>query len=215
MKKIISKTGATLILSILLMSCGGNPTPSETATSSETTKVDVCKCLSEPGDSEWMKKNNNACREAISKEIGVENWENVNMAQNPEISAKFDALAERCIGKKETGIKSIDENNKLVPNIGTSSGYIYESINPQAQLYTTLAFDGLVFRTTAYAMNGKTNSEDFTKMIDMSGSWTAVDSKNAKGVIANSNVPVSWVFSSDYSTLKNNKGVVFKRVKVK
>ena len=63
-------------------------------------------------------------------------------------------------------------------------------------------------------MNGKTNSEDFTKIIDISGKWSAVDSQNAEGVIDGNNVSVSWVFSDDYSILTNNKGVVFNRVKV-
>jgi hypothetical protein len=26
----------------------------------------------------------------------VDNWEEVNMSENPEVSAKFDALASRC-----------------------------------------------------------------------------------------------------------------------
>ena len=63
-------------------------------------------------------------------------------------------------------------------------------------------------------MNGKTNSEDFTKMLDLSGSWTAVDANKAKGVIELNNKEVSWIFSENYSTLTNNKGVIYKRVKV-
>ena len=58
--------------------------------------VDVCKCLTEPGNSEYMKENENACRDAISKELGVENWEKINMSQNPDVSLKFDALSKRC-----------------------------------------------------------------------------------------------------------------------
>ena len=45
-----------------------------------------------------MQENNDSCRDAISKEIGVKNWEKVNMSlsENSGTSAKFDALAIRC-----------------------------------------------------------------------------------------------------------------------
>ena len=64
-------------------------------------------------------------------------------------------------------------------------------------------------------MNGKTNSEDFSKIINLSGSWIALDKENAKGVISANNVSVNWIFSNDYLSLTNNKGVVFKRIKVR
>jgi hypothetical protein len=64
-------------------------------------------------------------------------------------------------------------------------------------------------------MNGKTNSEDFTKVIDLSGKWNAIDNINAEGVYEQNNVYISWKFNEDYSNLTNNKGVVFQRVKVK
>ena len=83
MKKVMTIFGAILFASIMLTSCGGG-------------SVDVCKCLTEPGNSEYMQENEDACRDAISKEIGVDNWEKVNMSQNPDVSAKFDALARRC-----------------------------------------------------------------------------------------------------------------------
>lgn len=206
--------GAILFASFILTSCGGNSSKEQAATNEENT-VDVCRCLTEPGNSEWSKKNIDACRDAISKEMGVENWEKINMSKNQDVSAKFDALAERCTGSKNSGIEVIDQNNNLIPNIGTSSGYIWESINTDAQVYTTLAFDGLIFRTSAYSMNGKTNSEDYSKIIDLSGAWNAVDDKNAKGVISANDLSVNWGFSDDFSFLTNNKGVVFKRIKVK
>ncbi len=77
--------GAILFASLIFTSCGGS-----------SNNVDVCRCLFEPGDSNYMQENNDACRDAISKEIGVDNWEKVNMSENPDVSAKFDALASRC-----------------------------------------------------------------------------------------------------------------------
>ena len=61
--------------------------------------IDICKCLTEPGNSKFILENNDTCRDAISSEIGVDNWEKVNMslAVNAEISARFDALANRCM----------------------------------------------------------------------------------------------------------------------
>ena len=214
MKELKEMFGIIIFTCFILTSCGGNSTPNIAKTTQEN-NVDVCRCLTEPGNTEWNIKNSDACRYAISKEIGVDNWEKINMSQNPDISRKFDALAERCTGSNNSGIEVIDQNNNLIPNIGTSSGYIWESINTDAQIYTTLAFDGLIFRTSAYSMNGKTNSEDFSKIIDLSGTWNAVDDKNAKGIISTNNVAVNWVFSEDFSFLTNNKGVVFKRIKVK
>ena len=58
--------------------------------------IDVCRCLTEPGNSKYMQENGDACRDAISKEIGVDNWEKVNFSKNAELSARFDALVTKC-----------------------------------------------------------------------------------------------------------------------
>jgi|TARA_B110000967_G_C18759610_1_gene497102 hypothetical protein len=73
--------------------------PSSIVLSDKSDNIDLCKCLTEPGNSKYMQENNDACRDAISSEIGVDNWEKVNMSLsvNAEISAKFDALANRCM----------------------------------------------------------------------------------------------------------------------
>ena len=182
-----------------------------------TAAVDICRCLTEPGNSQWTTDNKDACNAIISKELGVANWEKVNFSKDPDLNRKWDQLIQSCTGtsKVETGVEAVDKNNELIPEIGSSYGYIWESLNYEAQLYTTIAFDGLAFRSTAFAMNGETDSGNFTKIIDISGSWTAIDSQSAEGLIKGNNVRVSWSFSSDYRSLTNNKGVVFKRVKVK
>ncbi len=179
--------------------------------------VDLCKCLTEPGNSEWALEHKDACRDAISKELGVDNYEKVNFSKDPELNRKWDQLVQKCTGSNEvkTGVEEIDRNSELVKEIGTAYGYIWESINIPEQLYTTLAFDGLVFRTTLYSMNGNSNSEDFTKVIDLSGKWKGIDKSSAEGVYSENNVSVSWEFSEDYSSLTNGKGVVFQRIKVK
>ena len=216
MKTVMTIFGAITIASILMTGCSSKESKNNSETNKENT-VDVCRCLTEPGNSEWSTTNKVACRDAISKEIGVENWEKVNFSENPDLNKKFDELTKKCTGSDEveTGIEEIDKNNVLVKEIGTSYGYVWESINNKAQIYTTLAFDGLLFRTTAYTMDGKTNSADFTKLIELSGKWKAINQNNAEGIIEQNNLPVSWTFSGDYSSLKNNKGVTFNRVKVK
>ncbi len=59
-----------------------------------TASVDVCRCLSEPGNTEWNKKNKYVCRDAISNRLGVENWEKVSL--DPKVSKGFDRLAKEC-----------------------------------------------------------------------------------------------------------------------
>ena len=59
--------------------------------------IDVCRCLTEPGNSKYMQENGDACRDAISKEIGVDNWEKVNFSKSAELSARFDALERKCL----------------------------------------------------------------------------------------------------------------------
>ena len=240
MKKTPINQLFTLLLLFILMGCGSGSvsseatSPVETSTSIQTEKadesttpkseteqasgpIDLCRCLTEPGNSQWAVDNRDICNTAISKELGVANWEKVNFSKEPDLNKKWDALVEMCTGSAnvKTGVKVVDKNNELVHEIGTSYGYIWESVNEAAQIYNILAFDGLVFRSTAYAMNGQTDSENFTKVIDISGNWTAVDAQSAEGVIKVNNVKVGWSFRSDYSSLTNNKGVVFQRVKVK
>ena len=85
MKKVVTVLTAMVFSFFLFCSCN-----------STSKSVDVCKCLSSPGDSDFMKENGEACRDAISKEIGVDNWEKVNFSQNKELSKKFDELANKC-----------------------------------------------------------------------------------------------------------------------
>lgn len=215
-----------LLPSILLImsSCGGG---AEDQPNEGSTNVDVCKCLTMPGNSAFIQENADACRDAISAELGVDNWEQVNMSENPEISDKFDQLAARCTG---TGNNSTDEGmeqaapqnesenaaqGSLFNEIGTANGYVWELIDQSSQIYVTLAFDKGVFRNDAYNMNGQTNSENFIPMINFEGTWNEVNSQKAEGTITSNGVDVSWSFSSDFKTCTNNKGAVYTRVKVK
>lgn len=61
-----------------------------------SSNLDICRCLFDAGDSSYMKQNGKACDRLISNKIGVSDWTIVNFRQNPEISARFDALANQC-----------------------------------------------------------------------------------------------------------------------
>jgi len=182
----------------------------------QSLNIDVCKCLTERTDSKWSIQNKDECRDLISKEIGVENWEKINFSKNPELNKKWEVLTEKCTGSKnyKTGIKEIDDKNEILSKIGTSKGFIWEYIDVQNQVYTNIAFDGLIFRQSAYSMNGKTNSDEFVKLIDISGTWKVINSNKIEGIISSINKKVSWVFNNNFSSLTNNKGVVFNKIKV-
>jgi hypothetical protein len=77
MKKVL----LVCAIGAFLYSCGG---------------PDVCKCLNEPGDSEFMKENADACDEAISDEIGVDDWQSVNFGSDKEAADKFDEMVQNC-----------------------------------------------------------------------------------------------------------------------
>jgi len=206
-----------LPITLFLASCGSDSNPSKKSVDQNIQNaIDICRCLTEPGNSEWLNENNITCRDAISHEIGVDNWEKVNFSKNPKLNRKWDELIESCTGNKnvKTGIEDVDKNSQLVREIGTSYGYIWEMINIDAQIYSTLAFDGLIFRQSIYKMNGKIDSGDFTKITDISGKWKAINNKKVEGFIEQTNVAVSWEFNENYSQLTNNKAVVFKRISV-
>jgi hypothetical protein len=104
--------------------------------------VDVCRCLTEPGNSDWSITNIDACRVAISKEIGVHNWVKVNFSQNPNLNGKFDELSKKCTITTvlKTRIEGIDKNTYLVKEIDTSYGYIWDRLNNENQILYYIGF---------------------------------------------------------------------------
>ncbi len=63
-------------------------------------EVDICRCLTEPQNSEYNIKNKTACYEAIDKELGVVHWSSINFRQNKAVSQRWDDLVYKCTGKK-------------------------------------------------------------------------------------------------------------------
>ncbi|MFM7217481.1 MAG: hypothetical protein ACKO1U_05635 [Bacteroidota bacterium] len=222
---ISSRITIALIWALVLVSCNSATTTTfddssaSNLSATPAVAVDVCRCLTDPGNSDYLKENERACRDAISREIGVENWEAVNMSQNPEISARFDQLAQRCMGEtspndQASNAAGVAATSDDLEEITTDYGYIYESVDRAADLYSTLAFDGSTFRNAVYTMNGETESQNFKKAIELRGIWGMTGDHAATGNIQAGNVNVSWTFSDDYSSLVNNKGVKYERVKV-
>lgn len=216
MKNFFYILSIALFASFFISSCTESPSNKKEENIEKPTDIDLCRCLTEPGNSSWSSENKVACRDAISKEIGVENWEKVNFSQKPKLNKKWEQLIQKCSGisQLQSNVVEPEKLSDVLNEIGTSYGYIWESINSDAQIYSTLSFDDLNFRTTAYAMNNETNSENFTKIIELSGKWKKIDVNRVEGLFDQNNLTVSWTFNEDFSTLTNNKGVVFNRVKV-
>jgi len=59
-------------------------------------EVDLCRCLTEPGNTDWAKENGEDCDKVISKKIGVPNWKSVNFSQNASLSDKWDNMVSDC-----------------------------------------------------------------------------------------------------------------------
>lgn len=86
----------SLILSILFLinSFVNNDT---TKTGVEVVvQVDICRCLTEPGTTEWFKKTREKCDQLISKEIGVNDWKKVNFSKNPILNSRWQSLKISC-----------------------------------------------------------------------------------------------------------------------
>ena len=79
-----------LISFLFLMACG------DSSKKEDSLSLDVCRCLSEPGNTDWSKDNRDGCRDKISAKLGVKNWEKVSMGDNPEISDRFYELGKSC-----------------------------------------------------------------------------------------------------------------------
>ena len=91
----------------------------------QKTEVDICRCLTEPGNSEYMTQNRTACDEAISKEIGVADWGKVNMKYDKVTSKKFDELEYKCTGKRPNA--EISGTYSGTDNFGMESTIILRS----------------------------------------------------------------------------------------
>jgi hypothetical protein len=85
----------------------------EKTNQSVTKEVELCRCLNEPGNTDWAKENKEDCDKAISNKIGVSNWKSINFSQNASLSAKWDKMVNDCVNNqlendsKETSYQEI------------------------------------------------------------------------------------------------------------
>lgn len=225
-----------LSTSFIIISCGGAESETAQSEDQEINKLIqeqefLCRCLNEPGNSDFSRENKDACRNAISQAIGVENWEKVNMRDNPEISARFDELAQMCnSGNPEQEQEATAENTEittepvtenltsassgLMDKITSDNGFVWETVNNDADIYTVLTFNGTEFRNVAYNMNGSKNPKNFTRVIEFSGTWEAKGDKKAIGSFTETDTKVEWTFNDDYTMLINSKGVQYRKVSI-
>ena len=110
MKVIINNILSTIVLACFLFFAIGSVDDSNSSSSKSSksnsssssssslkeSNPDVCRCLTEPGNTKWAKANRYTCRDAISDRIGVSNWEQINFSQNPTLDAKWDRLKASC-----------------------------------------------------------------------------------------------------------------------
>jgi len=105
---------------------------------------------------------------------------------------------------------------KLASEITTSNEVIYESMNVEADMYGILSFYAdRTFKVQMWKMNGATDSDDFTSLIVLTGTWEASTDHSVKGIYDANDVEINWTFSDDYSTVTNDKGAEFKRFRKK
>lgn len=110
---------------LTLVGCNNSNTSSSNENTTTKNDVDICKCLTEPGNSEYMTQNGTACDEAISKEIGVADWRKVNMKYDKVTSKKFDDLVYKCTGKRPNA--EISGTYSGTDNVGMESTIILRS----------------------------------------------------------------------------------------
>ena len=88
--------GALVIAAFISFQIFSSSGSSSSSSSLKESNPDVCRCLTEPGNTKWAKANKITCRDAISNEIGVSNWEQVNFSQNPTLDTQWDRLKASC-----------------------------------------------------------------------------------------------------------------------
>ena len=61
----------------------------------QSSDVDVCRCLKEPGNSSFSKANEAACDQAISKKLDLADWKKGNL-NDPAFKKKWTQLEKEC-----------------------------------------------------------------------------------------------------------------------
>jgi hypothetical protein len=97
-------------------------------------------------------------------------------------------------------------------NISSESGYVWETVDNSADIYTALSFNGNEFKIASYSMNSSSNPKDFTRAVDFSGTWTLIGHHKVEGVFSEGGTVVDWTFNDDFTSMINSNGVEFRKV---
>ena len=105
-------------------------------------------------------------------------------------------------------------NLPLNSSICSEYGYVWESVNSDADIYTVISFNDNEFKMAAYTMNGNTNPKDFTRQFDFNGTWETIDNNTIEGTFSDNGKKVKWIFNDDFTSLENNNGVIFNKTTI-
>lgn len=123
---------------LTLIGCNNSTTNREQENTTKKVDVDICKCLFEPSNSEYIIQNGTACDEALSKEIGVADWKKVNMKYDKVTSKKWDELVYKCTGIRPSA--EISGTYSGLDNFGFESTIIL--LSDGTFIHQSLTFDG-------------------------------------------------------------------------
>lgn len=104
-------------------------------------------------------------------------------------------------------------SSEILSEISTSSSYVWENIDYQESMYFNLAFrENGTFDLTTYIMQG--GLDNLSPMMTLSGNWEmSADGRYAKGRVSMTDTDISWRFKEDFTSLVNNQGMEFTRVR--
>tara|TARA_B100001142_G_scaffold307052_1_gene337351 strand:+ start:219 stop:758 length:540 start_codon:yes stop_codon:yes gene_type:complete len=79
----------------MISSCSNNKSQNLTQE-----KIDICRCLNEPGNTKWAISKKEECDKMISDKLDVKNWKNINFSKNKKLSIQWDRMVQDCINSQ-------------------------------------------------------------------------------------------------------------------
>jgi len=106
-------------LSMIIIYKINNPKsiPSSSHQSSSSNKIDICRCLTEPGNTEWSRNNENNCDSSINDYLGF-NWKTTNFSlkKNKSKKDKWDQLASQCTSSSSSSSYQSSSSSRRTEN---------------------------------------------------------------------------------------------------
>jgi hypothetical protein len=125
-----------------------------------------------------------------------------------EVTATEEAPAMEEMPAEMSAVESIKSS------ICSEYGYVWESVNYDADIYTVISFNDNEFKMAAYTMNGNTNPKEFTRQFDFNGPWESIYYNTIEGTFSDNGKKVRWVFNDDFTSLENDNGVIFNKTTI-